>query len=142
LTAHLNILYKKIGPMESANFHTGPNQDRSSGDQIMATAQNTTALSRFHNLPAAALADELGRVDAISKAAEAELKALKDAFKARGLSNVAGDAFTVTATDQVAWRLDMKAVREFLGDASARFESVITSTVIRIKAADRLALAA
>ena len=108
----------------------------------MATSKNTTAAGRFHNLPDAALADELGRVDAISKAAEAELKALKDEFKARGLSNVAGDAFTVTATDQVAWRLDPKAVREFLGDTCARFESVVTSTVIRIKAADRLALAA
>ena len=41
----------------------------------MAVQQNT--ISRFHNLPDAALADELGRVDAISKAAEAELKALK-----------------------------------------------------------------
>ena len=49
----------------------------------MAIQQNTT--SRFHNLSDAALADELGRVDAISKAAEAELKALKDEFKARGL---------------------------------------------------------
>jgi hypothetical protein len=52
----------------------------------MATIANTT--SRFHNLPDAALADELGRVDAISKAAEAELKALKDEFKARGAADV------------------------------------------------------
>jgi len=108
----------------------------------MATSQNTTPVSRFHNLSDAALADEIGRVDAIVKAAEAELTALKGEFKARGLSNVAGDAFTVTASDQVSWRLDAKAVREFLGDACTRFESVITSTVIRIKAADRLALAA
>ena len=78
----------------------------------------------------------------IPGAAEAELNALKAEFKARGLSNVAGDAFTVTATDQVAWRLDTKAVREFLGEACSRFDSVIASTVIRIKAADRLALAA
>ena len=40
----------------------------------MAVQQNIT--SRFHNLSDAALADELGRVDAISKAAETELKAL------------------------------------------------------------------
>jgi hypothetical protein len=33
-------------------------------------------------------------------------------------------------------------VREFLGEACTRFEAVVTSTVIRIKAADRLALAA
>ncbi len=49
----------------------------------MAIPTNTT--SRFPNLSDAALADELGRVDSISKAAETELKALKDEFKARGL---------------------------------------------------------
>ncbi len=38
----------------------------------MATA--TPIISRFHNLSDAALADEIGRVDSISKAAEAELK--------------------------------------------------------------------
>jgi hypothetical protein len=106
----------------------------------MAAKQNI--ISRFHNLSDAALADELGRVDAIVKAADAELTALKNEFKARKLSNVAGDAFTVTGSDQVAWRLDTKAVREFLGDACTRFESVITSTVIRVKTANRLALAA
>ena len=79
----------------------------------MAVSQNTTPAGRFHNMSDAALADELGRVDAISKAAEAELKALKDEFKARGLSNVAGDAFTVTATDQVAWRLTPRPSASF-----------------------------
>jgi hypothetical protein len=44
----------------------------------------------------AMLADELGRVDSVSKAAEAEMKALKDEFKARGLSAATGDAFVVT----------------------------------------------
>jgi hypothetical protein len=117
-------MYKKIGPMESANFRTGPNQDRSAGDQIMATSQNTT--SRFHNLSDAALADELGRVDAISKAAETELKAL-----------ATGDAFAVTATEQIAGRLDAKAVRDYLGAAYSRFEVAVVSTVIRIKAANR-----
>jgi hypothetical protein len=105
------------------------------------TLSETTA-SRFHNLSDPAPADELGRIDDIVKAGEAELTALKGEFKARKLSNVAGDSFTVTASDQVAWRLDTKAVRDFLGASCTRFESVITSTVIRIKAADRLALAA
>jgi hypothetical protein len=101
----------------------------------MATATHTT--SRFHNLSDAALADELGRVDAISKAAEAELKALKDEFKARGLSAATGDAFAVTATEQIAGRLDAKAVRDYLGAAYSRFEVAVISTVIRIKAANR-----
>jgi hypothetical protein len=101
----------------------------------MATATLTT--SRFHNLSDAALADELGRVDAISKAAETELKALKDEFKARGLAGASGDAFMVTATEQIAGRLDAKAVRDYLGAAYSRFEVAVVSTVIRIKAANR-----
>jgi hypothetical protein len=101
----------------------------------MATATLTT--SRFHNLSDAALADELGRVDSISKAAEAELKALKDEFKACGLSAASGDAFMVTATEQIAGRLDAKAVRDYLGVAYSRFEVAVVSTVIRIKPANR-----
>jgi hypothetical protein len=108
----------------------------------MATTQTTTSPSRFHNLSDAALADELGRVDAIAKGAEAELADLKTEFRTRGLSNVAGDRFIVTATDQVSWRLDAKAVRAFLGDACTRFETVVQATVVRVKAADRLAIAA
>jgi hypothetical protein len=102
----------------------------------MATATLTT--SRFHNLSDAALADELGRIDAITKAAEAELKELKDEFKARGLSVAKGDAFMVTATEQIAGRLDAKAVRDYLGVAYSRFEVAVVSTVIRIKAANRI----
>jgi hypothetical protein len=101
----------------------------------MATATLTT--SRFHNLSDAALADELGRIDSISKAAETQMKALKDEFKARGLSTASGDAFIVTATEQIAGRLDAKAVREYLGAAYPRFEVAVVSTVIRIKAANR-----
>ena len=106
----------------------------------MAAKTNITP-SRFHNISAAALADEIGRVDAIQKAAEAELKALKDEFKARGLSEAAGAAFTVTASEQIAGRLDAKAVRDFLGAAASRFETAVISTVVRSKPA-RPALAA
>ena len=107
----------------------------------MATLTNT--ISRFHNIADGALADEIGRVDAISKAAEAELKALKDDFKARGLSASVGDSYTVTATEQIAGRLDTAAVRQFLGAACARFETAIVSTVIRVKPTARtLAIAA
>ena len=69
----------------------------------MATSQNITAPSRFHNLSDAALADEIGRVDSISpETTETELKALNGQFKARGLSAAAGNAFLVTATEQIA----------------------------------------
>src|ERR1700722_12827731 len=98
----------------------------------MATLKNST-VSRFHNLSDEALADAIGRADAIVKGAEAELTALKDEFK---------DDFAVTATEQIAGRLDSKAVKAFLGDGYFKFEKAIVSTVIRIKAANRLALAA
>ena len=101
----------------------------------MANASDT--ISRFHNLSNAALADEIGRVDSISKAAEAQLRDLKDEFRARGLSAAMGDAFMVTATEQIAGRLDAKAVRDYLGAAYSRFEIAVVSTVIRIKAANR-----
>src|SRR5271168_5315685 len=107
----------------------------------MATRKNST-VSRFHNLTDEALADAIGRADAIVKAAEAELATLKDEFKARSLSDVAGDEFAVTATEQISGRIDTKAVKELPGARYSAFEKVIFSTVIRIKAANRLAIAA
>ena len=109
----------------------------------MAAVQNITNPSRFHNLSDAALADEIGRVDSISKAAEAELKALKDEFRARGLKTATGDGFTVTACETISGRLDAKAIRNFLGAAVARFEVAQITNVIRIKPTARtLAVAA
>ena len=90
--------------------------------------------SRFHNFTDSALGDEIGRVDAIMEAADAELAALKADFKARGLTDVSGDSFTVTATEQIAGRLDTKAVREFLGASYSRFELAVISTVVRVTA--------
>jgi hypothetical protein len=96
-------------------------------------------VTRFHNLSNEALADAIGRTDAVLKGAEAECDTLKAEFKRRGLSDVAGDNFTVTATGQFGKRLDTKAVKEFLGADCARFEVSTVSTVIRIKAAQRVA---
>jgi hypothetical protein len=110
----------------------------------MAKANNpsTTSPSRFHNVSDEALADLLGQADAVLKGAEAEVKLLKDEFKARGLVEVAGDNFTVTSTEQIAGRLDSKAVKEYLGESYRRFEVAVISTVIRIKAVQRFAAAA
>jgi hypothetical protein len=110
----------------------------------MAQAKNPSTISpsRFHNVSNEALADLLGHADAVLKGAEAECKLLKDEFKRRGLVEVAGDRFTVTATEQIAGRLDSKAVKEYLGESYHRFENAVISTVIRIKAAQRLAVAA
>jgi hypothetical protein len=106
------------------------------------TSHNNTSPSRFHNLSDVALADSIGRAVTIMKGAEAELTALKYEFKARGLTQVAGDEFAVSATEQISGRLDSNAVKAFLGDACFKFEKAIVSTVIRVKASERLALAA
>jgi hypothetical protein len=108
----------------------------------MAQAANPSTTSRFHNLPDQALADALGHADATLKGAEAECKSLKDEFKRRGLTEVAGDNFAVTAADQIAGRLDTKAVKEYLGESYRRFEVAAISTVIRIKAVQKFAQAA
>src|ERR1700735_5490141 len=108
----------------------------------MAQATVNSITSRFHNLSDSALADELGHANALLKGAEAECKALKDEFKRRGLHQAVGNDFTVTATEQLAGRLDTKAVKDFLGDSYHRFETAVVSTVIRIKAIKQLAIAA
>ena len=110
----------------------------------MAQANNVSTISpsRFHNLADPALADALGHADAVLKGAEAECKLLKDEFKRRGLIEVVGGQFTVTATEQIAGRLDTKAVKEYLGESYHRFEVAVISTVIRIKSAQRLEIAA
>ena len=100
--------------------------------------ERTTMASKYHNLSNEALADEIGRVDAIAKAAEAELKALKDEFKARGLDCAEGNVSTVTASEVFKNTLDTARVREALGDHVKQFETLVVSTVIRIKPTRRL----
>jgi hypothetical protein len=105
-------------------------------------AQATQHHNRFHNLSNEDLADAIGQADALLKGAEAEVKALKDEFKARGLLTAAGEHFTVNRSDQISSRLDTAAVKAFLGDAWRRFETPSITTVIRVKAVQRLAHAA
>jgi hypothetical protein len=108
----------------------------------MAQAIHDSITSRFHNLSDSALADALGHADAVLKGAEAECKSLKDEFKRRGLAEACGDNFVVTATEQIAGRLDIKAVKDFLGESYRRFEIAVVSTVVRIKAVQNIASAA
>jgi len=55
---------------------------------------------------------------------------------------IAGNEFTVTATEQIAGRLDVNAVKQYMGESWHRFEVPTISTVIRIKAVTRFAAAA
>lgn len=73
--------------------------------------------NKFDNLSDEALADEIGELNLIIKGHEARLDALKDAFKARGRSVVKGQSWIVTSSTSTTKRLDVKKVREVLGDA-------------------------
>jgi hypothetical protein len=97
--------------------------------------------NRFHNLGHEALADAIGSADLTLKAHEAEVKALKDEFKARGLITVTGARFTVTRSDQVSSRFDISAAKAALGEAWRKFEAATIVTVLRIKATPHLAAA-
>src|ERR1700735_2894452 len=99
----------------------------------MAQAVHAYTTSKFHNLSNEALADAIGNTDLALKAHEAECKALKEEFKARGILTAAGEHFTVTRSDQVSSRLDAAAVKAFLGDAWRRFETASITTVILVK---------
>ena len=70
------------------------------------------------------------------------MKALKDEYKRRGFLTVDGEHFTVTCSDQISGRLDVAAVKQYLGDAWRRFETTSITTVIRVKATRRIAAAA
>jgi hypothetical protein len=107
----------------------------------MAQAIHSNITSRYHNLSDGMLADAIGHADAVLKGAEAEAKALKEEFKRRGLLDAAGEHFAVRASEQISGRLDAQAIREFLGDRYQRFERAVVTTVIRIRAVERLAAA-
>jgi hypothetical protein len=87
------------------------------------------------------LADAIGNADLAFKAHEAQVKALTEEFKARGILAAEGEHFTVNRSDQVASRLDVAAVKQFLGDAWRKFEIPSITTVVRIKAVQRIAAA-
>jgi hypothetical protein len=108
----------------------------------MAQAKNLTSISRFHNLSDEALADTLGQADAALKGAEAECKALKDEVKRRGLLEATGENFAIRVAEQISGRLEVTAVKQHLGESWRRFEIATVSTVIRIKAVQRVAHAA
>lgn len=98
----------------------------------------------FHNLPDAMLADRIGALDCQSKALEAELKAAKEALKARGIDRAEGHRFTVTFSQSIRVALDTAAIRAEMGgkwcDDRSKLAEVVTMRVTVNKAA--LALAA
>jgi hypothetical protein len=105
----------------------------------MATLTLTTNPDRFHNMPAIMLANLIGDLDCQSKAIEVELKAAKDALKARGQASVTGNRFAITFTSSIRQTLDTAAVKAAMGqtwfDDHSKLAEVITTRVIAHKTA-------
>jgi len=108
----------------------------------MAQATDSPTKSRFQKIETAILADALAAPDPLPKGAEAECKALKDEVKRRGILDAAGDGFAIRVAEQISGRLDVAAVKQYLGESWRRFEVATVSTVVRIKAVKPLAAAA
>jgi hypothetical protein len=65
-----------------------------------------------------------------------------DEIKQRGLLEAAGDNFAIRVSEQISGRLDVAAVKQYLGESWQRFEVATVSTVVRIEAVKPLAAAA
>jgi len=82
-----------------------------------------------------ALADEYGRLDAMKKALEEKLAALKAEFKAAGVEKVEGEMFVITQKLDIRQTLDTNAVKAKMGqnwfDDHSRLAEV---TTVRVKA--------
>jgi hypothetical protein len=144
------ITHKQAG--RKLELPTGPNQANPHGGSTMADLSFTTksitgapiATDRFHNIPKTILADIIGDLDCQSKAIEAELKAAKDALKARGQASVTGNRFAITFTASIRQTLDSAAVKAAMGqtwfDDHSRLAEVITTRVIAHKTAQAFAV--
>lgn len=81
-------------------------------------AETITENSPFHNLPAADLADEYGRIGAEIAALEVRRKAIAAELIGRGKSSVDGEQFTATVVaEAMVATIDRKAIEDEMGEA-------------------------
>jgi hypothetical protein len=86
-------------------------------------------------LSASDLCDEIGKLDGALKAIEAQLKAAKAEFKARGLDSAVGASYEVSKTVAIRQTLDVEAVKADMGQAWFDDHSKLAEIeTIRIKA--------
>jgi hypothetical protein len=104
----------------------------------MATSQITTPATRFHNLSPSMLADIIGELDRKAKDAETELKAAKEALKARGVVSATGARFTVQLKSSIRQSLDIDRVKAAMGqvwfDDHSKLAEVVTVRIAAVKA--------
>jgi hypothetical protein len=108
----------------------------------MAQATNLSTTSHLHNLSPEQLADLVGEADGAKKASEARLAELKGELQRRNVTEAAGEHFAISLRAQVSTRIDTSAIRAFLGDAVAKFETHSITSVLRVKAVHRFVAAA
>lgn len=91
-------------------------------------------MDKFDNVSDEELADMIGELNGMIKGYEVRLDELKGAFKARERSIVKGQSWIVSASTSTTKRLDVKKVREVLGDAlDDSYFTVTESTRITTK---------
>jgi predicted phage-related endonuclease len=108
----------------------------------MAQATDNNITSKLDNFSNEMLADLVGEADSAKKAAEARLAELKTELQHRNITEAAGENFAISIRVQVSTRIDTSAVRAFLGDAVARFETSSIASVLRVKTVHRFVAAA
>src|SRR3954447_9781700 len=87
-------------------------------DPMPKATATITENSPFHNLPAADLADEYGRIGAEIAALEARRKAMAAELISRGESSVNGERFTATVVSEaMVATIDRKAIEDEMGEA-------------------------
>lgn len=92
----------------------------------------THALPNMHNFTDDYLADEIGAQDAIAKEANARLSALKEEAKRRGIESAQGSHWRISVTTGERKTLDVKGLRELLGDALDKYDRVSPTCTLRI----------
>lgn len=86
-------------------------------------------------LSTADLCDEIGKLDGALKAIEAQLKAAKAEFKARGVDAAVGSAYEVSKSVAIRQTLDVEAVKADMGQSWFDDHSKLAEIeTIRIKA--------
>jgi hypothetical protein len=94
---------------------------------------------QFNNYSPAMFADEIGNLDAEIKEKQERLDALKDSYKALGISAARGSRFALSVTETTSVRLDTTKLKADLGDALKPYEKTVTAQRMTIKAVAQLA---
>jgi len=104
---------------------------------VSKATTNISSISAFHNLPDAAVVDQLGSIKAQIANLETREKALRDELLRRNVSAIEGAAYSATVASAVRWTLDTKAVKAELGadwyDRHCR-QAVVTTVAVKPRA--------